>query len=712
MRSKLTTRTAAAAAALLLFVLPASFAPAQSLADAIPGTCVLYFRDDDPIGRFEKMAGSGETWTNPKKVSERTKRSMDKAFKMGDKQLEREEGTLDGWLRSVGSVEIALFSLNFDREGGDFFPSIDYAASFESPAAIEMFNTFGKMMVDQGQATKNERGDLILGFGMGQSATISVQGNRVIMASTEDRVGSIVAALKSGMPSPLSSDPTFRACTGESNSPTVIFVRFGALLQLIRDNIPERAQQRMTEIITPLGLTKIAGIGYHEEGPNGIVIAKGSEPVPAFKLLKGKQGPPGILEKMPADCAFTLGRTDEMGPHLQRIQKYLLDPITFPFAQEVGKNLEKFKSATGLNLDEILGKVKGGLVFAGVPDETGKFDDERALVVVAKVGTKEEASALLGSVAAGAKATGAEMEQSEADGLLWLKPKKAASQPAAGGGGTGGGVAAPPAPAEPEGGLVVVVESRPGEGADSRAARVAARRARRAQVERERPKPVAVWNGEVIIAGMEAQVNRVLLAQAGKAPTLASAGAFKRLPAQATFYMTSSLKSLFAQENDFAAALSMLKDFGNSGSSMVVEDEMITIVSNRSGSEQVSAMLAAAAVGEDGGDERSDILAQLTEIGNRTRAYREKNNKWPASLADLGYSPKEMPAAKDQDGKTHAIVFLPPKADANPDDYRSLLAYFPSTDYGRLAVSLGQGSAWRWSESDFITALARYNSPK
>jgi hypothetical protein len=279
------------------------------------------------------------------------------------------------------------------------------------------------------------------------------------------------------------------------------------------------------------------------------------------------------------------------------------------------------------------------------------------------------------------------MEQSEKDGRIWLTQAQAASQPAA-------------AP-----------ESTPAEPSDPRAARAAARRARRLEADRSKPKPIAVWTGEALIVGLEAPVNRTLLAITGQAPTLGASGALKRLPPQATFYMTSSLKSMFAQENDFATALSFLKDFGNTGTSIVVEDDMMIAVSNRTTSEQISAVVAAAALSEDGDDDRRKILDQLTEISEKTKAYREKNGKWPASLTDLGYTAKDMPAAKDMDGKSHPLVFLPPKADADPNDYRALLAYFPSSDYGRLAASVA-GGARSWSESDFLTALAKYNSVK
>ena len=70
-----------------------------------------------------------------------------------------------------------------------------------------------------------------------------------------------------------------------------------------------------------------------------------------------------------------------------------------------------------------------------------------------------------------------------------------------------------------------------------------------------------------------------------------------------------------------------------------------------------------------------------------------------------------MPAAKDADGKQQAIVFLPPKPGATLDDWQALLAYFPSTDFGRLAVS-PNGTARNWSESDFLTALTQYNTVK
>jgi hypothetical protein len=681
----------AAVAATLFVVFFAPVASAQTFADVIPANCVLYFRDEDPIGRFEKMTGSSDVWSNPKKVSERTKRSMDRATKQADKHLEKDEGTVDGWLRSLGAIELALFSLNFDKDGGDPFPMPEFAVSFESPAAVEMFGALSKMMIDQGQATKNERGDLVLGLGF-INPLVSLQNGRIIMASSEDKLNTIVSGMKSGrIAQPLSSDPTFRACVGEGASPTVLYVRFGALLQMIRDMIPERAQKRMNDIITPLGLTKIVGIGYHEEGPNGITIAKASEPIQAFKLLKGKSGPPGLLEKMPADSVFTVGRTDELGPHLSRIYKFLIDPLTFPFAKEVLEGIEQLQSSTGFKVEQMLGPLKGSVIVAGVPDEHGRFREERSIVVVAKVPTREEALSIYGQLATMSKANGVEMEQSEVDGLLWLKARKPESRPVE------------PAPAAPDSRAESMSESRA-----ERLRTVAARRARRL-AESERPKPMGVWTGEAIIFGLEPAVTKTLAAHRGQAPTLGTTGAFKRLPPQATFYITSSLGSMFAQENDFSAALALLKNFGNTGSSMVVEDDVMTFVSNRTGSEQIAAVLAAAAVGEDGRDERREILDMLREIGDRTKAFRENNKKWPASLAELGYTAKDMPAAKDSDGKTQAIVFLPPKATTTPDDGNELLAYFPSSDFGRLAVAVS-GMAWSWSESQFLSALARYNS--
>ena len=109
------SRTAAAVAAFVLVFVSGSVASAQSLADAIPANCVLYFRSDDPVGRFEKIVGSSDVWSNSKKASARTKRTMDKGFKYADKMLEKDEGTLDGWLRSIGSIELALFSFSFDK---------------------------------------------------------------------------------------------------------------------------------------------------------------------------------------------------------------------------------------------------------------------------------------------------------------------------------------------------------------------------------------------------------------------------------------------------------------------------------------------------------------------------------------------------------------------------------------------------------------------
>ena len=53
-------------------------------------------------------------------------------------------------------------------------------------------------------------------------------------------------------------------------------------------------------------------------------------------------------------------------------------------AKEVGEGIESLSSTTGLNLNQMLSPLKGGVVFAAVPDEHGKIDDERSMVVVAK----------------------------------------------------------------------------------------------------------------------------------------------------------------------------------------------------------------------------------------------------------------------------------------------------------------------------------------
>jgi len=65
------------------------------------------------------------------------------------------------------------------------------------------------------------------------------------------------------------------------------------------------------------------------------------------------------------------------------------------------------------------------------------------------------------------------------------------------------------------------------------------------------------------------------------------------------------------------------------------------------------------------------------------------------------------------------IVFLPPKGEFPKEGSeevafygkggsRILLAYWDSSDMGRLAVAL-DGGTWGWSESEFIGALRRYN---
>lgn len=112
-------------------------------------------------------------------------------------------------------------------------------------------------------------------------------------------------------------------------------------------------------------------------------------------------------------------------------------------------------------------------------------------------------------------------------------------------------------------------------------------------------------------------------------------------------------------------------------------------------------------------------MAALTEVGTRTRNFAKSKKAWPKSMADLGYTANNMPSFPDGEGKMKPIVFLPPKGEFPKEGSeevafygkggsRILLAYWDSSDMGRLAVAL-DGGTWGWSESEFIGALRRYN---
>ncbi len=650
-----------------------------SLAECIPADTLAYIRIEDPIGAWEKITGSGEIWTQPTKVSSKTRASMDKNLKSGDRNLGKEEGTLDAWLRSIGTIELALFSLDFGGkiEEMDGPPMPDFVASLESPAAIEMYNTMSQMMVDRGRATRNERGDLVITMpGAGGFAPLfSVQGSRIILASSEGRLNSAVAASKGGTGNSLASNPAFQATVGDGRGPNVAYMRFGALLQLIRDNLSDENQRRMTDIITPLGLTKITAIGYREDGPNGVITAKSDGPINAFQLLKGKTAPPTLQGLLPVDTAFAITHTNDFGEHVKRIQKYLTDPKTFPFAPAVGAGLVAMSMKLGLTLDGAVSPFTDGFVVAAIPDESGKLYEEESMVVVARMPEKEAADAFLAKLKKTvASSAGLDVAESVEGAVTWFTTSR--KQAASGD------------------------ESQ----ASSRSSRFRSRR--------DTKPPIGAFVNQTLVVGGEAQVKKVVASITSKGPNLTTTGAFKRLPQDATFYVTGSLKSIFSNENSFATALSFLKDFGAFGSSITATDDTVVVTSNRAPGQFMSIMMTGGMMHESSAGQRREVIAKLDEIGQKTRAFYEKNKKWPASLADLGYAPDKMPSAVDSEGKTFPIVFLPPKPETPAEGgYKDLLAYWQSNEFGRLCVNT-MGTSWSWSESDFLSALQRYNTMK
>jgi hypothetical protein len=729
MRPK-TTRFAFAAACSILVAASAAAqlpkvetGPIASLAELVPETVLGYYKLVDPVGDFERLMGSDDVWKAPQKMTKKTRRTMERGFKAGDKEMGLQDGSLDSWLHSIGTVELALFNLSFD-ESFDEPPRPDFAVIMESPLAIEIYNQVAQMMIDRGVGARTEGGQLQLGLGDGFAPMFAIYGNKVVLASDQSRLDEILKSAKTGLPNSLASSASFRAVCGDASGPRVGYMRFGALLTLIRDRLPDHQQRRMDDVIRPLGLTKVEAIGYRENGPNGVFTLKGSEPIKLFQLLKAKEAPPTLQSNLPAETAVSFTHTGDAGPHLRRIEAFLTDKVAFPFAPMVGAAIATANVKTGLTTEAAFEPLKDGFVIAILPDENGRLHEADGAVLVASLPVAEEAEKYLDRLKrAFAKATRCEMTDVVEDGVRWIREKPGTrkddeSEP----------TLTPPAQADegeadvrqaeelkrvadPENPDEEVIEVRVGtDSAPTASRRRASRVLRQSRSGGEAVTFAAAYNGKLLVVGGEPYVKRTLKSESGQAPTLASTGSYARLPQKATFFTTMSLRSIFGQSGEFSAAFSFLKDWGAIGAAATAEDDKLVVTFNRAPGQIVGLMMGAGIAGEDNRDQQSAVRAALVDIGVKTKAFKEKNKVWPKSLAELGFEAGKAPSFADEDGKSKPIVFLPPKGDPE-NGWDVMLAYWDSADSGHLVLNL-DGYATIWSESRFLTGLSKYNAVK
>lgn len=706
--------------------LPKSYAGIiPPLADLIPDTVIGYYRLEDPVGDFEKLMGSNDVWSQPQKMSQKSRRAGEQGLKEADKALNLQDGAMDSWMRSIGSIELALFNLDFG-EGFDGPPIPDFAVVMESSLAVEMYNQMSAMMVDRGIGARNEQGQMVLGIEEGFTPTFAIYGSKVVLASSQGRLDEILKAAKNGTPNSLGASSHFKAVCGNAKGPRIGFMRMANLLNLIRDRLPEGRQKRMDDIIRPLGLTKLAAIGYREDGANGIVTMHGDEPVRIFQLLKGKAGKPDLQMALPAETAASFAHAADFGPHLRRIEGFLTDKAEFPFSAVVGTGITFLTVRLGIATETLLEPLKEGFAYGIVADERGKVDPETGSVFVAGVPVQAEADKLLDRLKKSyAKANRCEVEEVVEEGIRWIREKPGSRVPEGAESRPEEGNAPPPvaratddpppdAPTDepgaegPDGERVIEVRVGTDSGPTVRSSRRGSRFGRARTSTPQGPPYVIAYDGKVMTIGVEGVVRRTLAARRGAIPTLATTGAYARLPAAATFFGTFSLKGIFSNSSDFGSALSFLKDFGAIGMAMTADDTSLTMTFNRAPGQMIGLMMGAGLAGNDGKDEKEVVLEELRKIASKTKAYREKNQKAPKSLADLGY--EKAPTFPDGDGKPRPIVFLPPKG-ADKGDWNQMLAYWECSDFGRLVAST-EGFTSTWSESRFQQGLADYNTMK
>lgn len=660
---------------LLALTLLTTGACAQSLAACLPADTLAYFRQNDPLGGFQKFAGNTMLWSSPMDTSA-VLDQMDEGLGMLDQMLGVELGSLSTMVKSIQTMEGAV--IKFEMTDGA--PVFDFVFVITTPQAQKIYDLASGKFIAEQLGTKIDDSETEVGMEE-FSMNIGIRGDQLIIASSSSRLRDTMKTYGSVVAGCLSQSGQFQAAVKNDGAATCLYIRLDAVLKILRDegvfNMIGRGGMRgsgdfgpggegprgmrgamVMKVLENLGVFQLQTLGWIEEDAysRASLIAQG--PIPLFDIFASEQGAPELMGMLPADTAFAFTWHGELGTLWKKAAPLLLDQKKNPMAMFLTEGIAQFQREVGLKIEEVVALHKNGFIFALLPDENGNLKPDRGEGLLFMMRITDKALVR--------------------DTLTKLMEVRAKRQ----GGESGVTVR--------EEGDSVFFDFTSGDN--------------------ELKKNVLVLTGDWLAFGQEANLRKVVLLSKGQYPSLATTGALKGLKANSTAYMYLGLKTIFGLDNDFGPAYAAIKDSASISASFTVTPESGVFQSSPSVSYAINAFAGASAMYEKQREERQLALKDLGIIATAYREFRGLQGKNPTSMDQLklpeGKSvafPPTRPGGVS--GRAYELVPACEPSDTMQES-QIIVATAPDTSLGRLVVTLN-GNTGAWSEARYRAQVAK-----
>lgn len=649
-------RTLIALSALALVPLSA---PAQTLAHSLPADTLVYFRQTDPLGTFQRVGSSDLLWNNPVDIQKDFLDGIDKMLGMADGFLGIEVGSLSTYLRSIKSFEGALYRFELT----DGFPEIEFALVFQTPMADKIYKLLsGKLVEEQiGEDLGNNETEVRFGDDFGLN--VAQHEDKIVIANDQRRLRETMKTFGTTVAGCLAQDPRFKTALGDGTRDNCLYGRVDHFLKTLQDESPRFMRfgegRMVMAVAQSLGLFKLSCLGFAEEPTHTRFSLLSNGPIPAFEILAADGGKPDLLHAMPADTVFGFAWCGDSVNLWKRASGFLLDKEKFPMAPMVEEGIRTFQLSSGVKAEELATVAQGGAAFGFIPDSQGQLDDNPDnFFFMFKPGDTAKAKELVVKLAAIAtKRRGGELVTEEEAGVSWYRVKRAENE----------------------------------------------------ENTFRREMPSLALLPDIGIVAVDSVARKLIGIRTGQYPSLGGVASTKGLKPGAAAYLFFGMKAVLAQENEFSTGYHAMKDGAGIAASIEIQPDRFLLTTNQPMGQVLNAFALAGVSYESQDDQRNAIRADLKKIADAYRLYRGQNNKDPATLAELGFTGDKALAyppnrAAGDPGKPYVLLQV---GTVGADmEYSTIVAHAPDARFGRLVATL-DGSAGSWSEARFQRTLAR-----
>jgi hypothetical protein len=629
--------------------------PAQSLAAALPASTLVYFRQTDVLGGFQRVLGSTLLWDQPIDVEKEVFGPMDAALGQADEMLGIQVGSISAYLRSIKLIEGGLLSFTMT----DGMPEFDFVLLVQSTMAQEIYDLLSGRLIEEQIAERLGENELSVNIADMFGIAIGRDGDRLVVASDEIRMRAALKGIAGAPADSLAKALAFQAVASTAPKDQVFYSRIDSWLQMARENAPRFSRRSSGPIAAAesLGLFKLLAGGLVDDEATTRLALRASEEIPIFDFFTCKGATPAALGELPAETVFGITYGGDLTVVWKKVSSLLLDAKKFPFAGEVERAIAEFQQMSGFKVEELARLGVHGTTFAVLPDRHGRIDDDpECFVFIGRHDDPAFARELADRFVERMKAREhVEFTTREEGGQLWY------------------------------------VASR--EGSDDRMC--------------------MVLGADQVLVSEEHVIRRLFDIRSGKEPGLAAHGALKGLKPGAAAYTFLGLKSILGTNREFGPAYARAKDAAGVAATVEMTGTSVVVTTNQSLGQVMGAFAAAGALYEVQEVSRDQVSADLKAIAKAYREFRGKHERNPKSTEEMGFTgEKELrfpPDRRPGDRGQAYVVLDAPAPSEQLTEGQIIVAHTPDASLGRVVVYLN-GDVRNLSEANFRRALANQAS--